>query len=88
VCRPDVINTFKAGPAFYALLLADAEVAPADAVVVDDSRDAVAWAAEVSVRAIRVGALATSDGTTARCISSLTSLPPLLAQMEDVAERR
>ncbi len=36
---PDLIDTFKVGPEFYTRLLADASVAPAEALVVDDNPD-------------------------------------------------
>lgn len=79
---PDLIDTFKTGPAYYARLLADVDVAPADAVVVDDSLDALAWAAEVGAHPVRVGAPSSGDGAATCCIPSLTTLPALLAQME------
>lgn len=87
---PDLIDTFKSSSAYYARLLADTGVAAADAVVVDDSPTALAWVAEVGARPIRVGAPASAEGATTACITSLTALPALLAQMErlaiDVAE--
>lgn len=79
---PDVIDPFKTSPAFYERLLADAGVAAADAVVVDDSLDALAWAAEVGAYTVRVGAPAPDGCVMAGCITSLRDLPTLLAQIE------
>ncbi len=52
---PDLIDTFKGGPEYYARLLADCGVAAADALFVDDSPKAVAWAREVGAQALQVG---------------------------------
>src|SRR5207248_6200839 len=51
---PDLIGTFKAGPQFYERVLADAGVAPGDALVLDDSPDAVKWAAQAGARGVLV----------------------------------
>jgi HAD superfamily hydrolase (TIGR01509 family) len=50
----DLINTFKDGPAYYARLFADASISPAEALVVDDSPQAVAWAAQSGAGAVLV----------------------------------
>src|SRR5262249_1546532 len=52
---PDLINTFKSGPAYYERLLADAGVPPERALVVDDTPKAIAWATEVGTRTVFVG---------------------------------
>lgn len=77
---PDLIDTFKDGPAYYARLLADAGVAPADALVVDDSPRAVAWAGEVGTRAVLVGRAPPGASTTA-CIGGLAELPALVERL-------
>jgi HAD superfamily hydrolase (TIGR01509 family) len=74
---PDLLDTFKEGPDYYARLFADAGVAPADALVVDDSPRAVAWAREVGARAVLVSAAPTGDGATAR-IAGLAELPAVI----------
>jgi HAD superfamily hydrolase (TIGR01509 family) len=76
----DRINTFKQGPAYYTRIFADAGVAPAAALVVDDSPAAVGWARAAGARAVLVGvaggAPVLSD---APAIGSLADLPALLA---------
>jgi HAD superfamily hydrolase (TIGR01509 family) len=52
---PDLIDTTKYGPLYYQRVLQDSGVAAADAVFVDDSRKAVAWARSLGARAIHVG---------------------------------
>jgi len=44
---PDLIDTFKEGPQFYERIFADSGITPAEALVVDDSPDAIAWAAQM-----------------------------------------
>jgi HAD superfamily hydrolase (TIGR01509 family) len=79
---PDLIDTFKAGPAYYARLLADAGIAPAQALVVDDSRQALAWAAEVGACPVHVGPPA-PDGAAGYSIASVRDLPALLPRIEE-----
>jgi HAD superfamily hydrolase (TIGR01509 family) len=77
---PDLLDCFKTGPDYYARLLADAGVAPANALVVDDSPQALAWAAKAGARTVLVGGAApTRDGQTEQ-IDSLAKLPALLHQ--------
>lgn len=52
---PDLIDTFKDGPAFYERIFADAGVAAEEALVVDDTPAAIGWAMEVGARAVLVG---------------------------------
>src|SRR6266581_3269207 len=52
---PDLIDTFKEGPEYYERMLADLGIAPADALVVDDSPHAIGWATQVWARAVLVG---------------------------------
>jgi len=79
---PDLIDTFKTSPAYYARLLADAAIPPTAAVIVDDSLDALAWAAEVGACPVYVGAPASAVGAPRWQITSLADLPALLAQLE------
>ena len=74
---PDLLRTRKASSLFYERIFADADIAPALAVVVDDSPEAVRWAAEVGARTVLVSsgpAMPAPDAT----ISSLSELSPLL----------
>lgn len=52
----DLINTFKDGPEYYARIFADTGIAPAEALVVDDSPQAVVWAASIGARIVLVSA--------------------------------
>ena len=72
---PDLIDRFKTGPHYYAAILADSGVDPAEAAVVDDSIEALDWAAACGLRTIHL----TRDGREAEgrheTIRSLTALP-------------
>jgi FMN phosphatase YigB (HAD superfamily) len=46
----DLVNVWKAGPAYYRAILADAGVDAALAILVDDSDLAIAWAKECGMR--------------------------------------
>jgi HAD superfamily hydrolase (TIGR01509 family) len=74
----DLINTFKEGPAYYARIFADAGIAPAEALVVDDTPIAVEWAARAGARAVLVGAAPGPAGAT-RVIAGLAELPAVVA---------
>jgi len=50
----DLLNVWKASPAYYRAVLADIETDPATAVVVDDSDRAIAWAGECGLRGVLV----------------------------------
>jgi phosphoglycolate phosphatase-like HAD superfamily hydrolase len=50
----DLINFWKAGPAYYRAILADTMTEAANAIVVDDSETAIAWAAECELRGVLV----------------------------------
>src|SRR5688572_22986306 len=80
---PDLIDAFKAGPKFYRRLLADARVAPSEALVVDDSPDAVEWATEVGARAVLIAAdLEAKTESGIATIKSLSELPGVLGSRE------
>jgi HAD superfamily hydrolase (TIGR01509 family) len=76
---PDLIATFKSGPAYYERLLADAGVPPAHALVVDDSPRAIVWAASAGARAVLVGTNPCPDA--ARVIASLRELPEVIERV-------
>jgi len=76
----DLINIFKEGPEYYERILADLRERPTEALVVDDSSDAISWAAQVGARTVLVStACYAGRGVTAR-IESLAELPALLQQ--------
>ncbi len=79
---PDLVGAFKVGPAYYERIFADAGIDPAQAVVVDDSAEAIAWARAAGAQGIHVAdAPATESGAGAKApstIASLAQLPTLL----------
>ena len=79
---PDLINTFKNGPAFYERLFADAGILPAEALVLDDSPQAIAWATQAGARAILVGQASTTPDGAVHRIASLAELPGIIEDME------
>jgi HAD superfamily hydrolase (TIGR01509 family) len=76
---PDLINTFKSGPAYYERLLTDAAVPPERALVVDDSPRAIVWAADVGARTVFVGSAPCPRAT--MVITHLAELPGALASL-------
>jgi phosphoglycolate phosphatase-like HAD superfamily hydrolase len=50
----DLLNVWKASPAYYRAILADTGTEAANAVVVDDSETAIGWAAECGLRGVLV----------------------------------
>ena len=79
---PDLIDTLKEGPEYYERMLADLGIAPADALVVDDSPRATAWATQVGARAVLVGDSSLPQRGTTLSIGSLVELPALLQQLD------
>lgn len=73
----DLLNTFKEGPEYYARLFADLCIAPGDALIVDDSPRALAWASTLGARTVLVGNAQTMYNGTMH-INSLAELPALL----------
>jgi len=73
----DLIDRFKNGPHYYAAILADSGVDPADAVVVDDSAEALDWAAGCGLRTIQVARHGGEGGGHER-IPTLAALPLIL----------
>ena len=74
---PDLIDRFKTGTHYYAALLADSGVDPAEAAAVDDSVAALDWAAACGLRTIHV-AREGGDSGRHETIGSLTALPLIL----------
>jgi phosphoglycolate phosphatase-like HAD superfamily hydrolase len=50
----DILNVWKASPAYYRAALADTNTAAASALVIDDSASAISWAAECGLRGVQV----------------------------------
>jgi HAD superfamily hydrolase (TIGR01509 family) len=78
---PDLIDTFKAGPAYYERLLADAGIAPSEALIVDDSPLAANWAMQAGARVVLVGAAADADVAATAHIRALAELPQALQRL-------
>jgi HAD superfamily hydrolase (TIGR01509 family) len=74
----DLIATLKEGPEYYERMFADLGLAPADALVVDDSPRAIEWATRVGARAVLVGDSSLPQTGTTVHIESLVELPAML----------
>ena len=70
----------RSGPAYYERLLADAGVSSERALVVDDSPQAIAWAAAVGARTVLVGSAPCPSANAV--IGCLAELPDVLAVLE------
>lgn len=78
---PDLIDTFKTGPAYYERIFADAGVDPEHALVVDDSGHAVGWARGAGACAIQVVKSPAAAAGREDIITDITRLPALLSTM-------
>lgn len=76
----DLLNTFKEGPEYYRQLFSDLQIVPGDALIVDDSPRALAWASKLGARTVLVGD-AQKMGNGAMHIHNLAELPALLQQI-------
>lgn len=56
----DLVDRMKAGSEYYRRAFALAGVGPVDALVIDDSESACAWAGEVGAGVVHIGSDATS----------------------------
>lgn len=73
----DLLSLLKDTPIYYERLFADAQIAPSDALIVDDSPRVLAWARDLGAMTVLVHAERESvDGML--CIASLTELPELV----------
>ena len=79
---PDLIDTLKEGPEYYERMFADLGIAPANALVVDDSPRATEWATQVGARAVLVGDSSLPQRGMTLPIGSLVELPALLQQLD------
>ena len=75
---PDLINTLKAGPEFYARMFADAGVSPGNALVVDDSPSAIGWASQVGACTVLVTSQQIDPLPSLVTIQSLAELPAVI----------
>lgn len=80
---PDLINTLKNGSDYYERLFADAGVQPAQALVLDDSPQAVQWAMQAGARAVLVGHVPAAQNDVVHHIASLAALPEIIAGIEN-----
>ncbi len=78
----DLIDTFKAGPAYYERIFADTGVEPASALVVDDLPHALAWARQVGARTVLVGAAPAAEEEADIRIASLAQLPDMIHRFD------
>jgi HAD superfamily hydrolase (TIGR01509 family) len=74
---PELVDRWKNGPAYYAAIAADSGIDPAEAVVVDDSAEALGWAAASGFRPVHLDRSDT-PGSPFERITSLVELPRLL----------
>lgn len=74
----DLINTFKEGPEYYVHLFADVGIRPAEALVVDDSPQAINWAAETGAKTVLVSASVHPETGAISSIECLAQLPAFL----------
>jgi len=76
----DLINAFKQGPDYYERIFADAGIQPTEALVVDDSAEAIRWATLVGARTILVSTSFHPEQDTIPRIGNLAELPAFLQQ--------
>jgi HAD superfamily hydrolase (TIGR01509 family) len=79
---PDLVDTFKTGPAYYERVFADVGIDPAHALVIDDSAQAAAWAREVGAHAIHIADVPAAEVAANSTITSFAQLPALLRSLE------
>jgi beta-phosphoglucomutase-like phosphatase (HAD superfamily) len=77
----DLINAFKNGPSYYARIFADLGIRAADALVVDDTMEAISWAAQTGARTVLVDATPRSQAISTARVGSLTDLPTFLQHL-------
>ena len=79
---PDLIDILKEGPEYYERMFADLGIAPADALVVDDSPRAIEWVRQLGARAVLVGDSSLPRTGTTVHIESLVELPVMLQWLD------
>ncbi len=78
---PDLIETFKDGPAYYERLFADIGAIPANALVVDDTPSAIDWATQVGAQTVLVSNTPYPETKATLRIGSLAELPGIIHQL-------
>ena len=78
---PDLVETPKEGPLFSRRLFDDADVAPGNALIVDDSPAAVGWATEAGATAVLVSERPDQADGASMVIRSLLELPEVVERM-------
>ena len=78
---PDLVDTFKAGPEYYERIFADAGISTANALVVDDSPQAINWAAQVGAKAVLIGDFPHFETRAMLHIRRLATLPEIIEQL-------
>ncbi len=79
---PDLVNTPKDSARFYQRIFADAGVAPADTLVVDDSPPCVQRAALAGAATVLISSEAPRSSDAHAVINSLAELPPVLRRTQ------
>lgn len=74
----DLVDRFKSGPHYYTALLADSRVDPAEAAVIDDSVEALDWAASCGLRTIHIARQGEGDDPRHERVTTLDALALLL----------
>jgi HAD superfamily hydrolase (TIGR01509 family) len=75
----DLLGMLKETPEYYERLFADAQIAPGDALIVDDSPRVLAWARDLGATTVLVNA-EHEPVSGMLCIASLAELPELVRQ--------
>ncbi|TMC20079.1 MAG: HAD family hydrolase [Chloroflexi bacterium] len=83
---PDLIDTFKESASYYERIFADLGIAPAHALIVDDSPHAIRWATEVGAKTVLVCDTPPPQTQATLHIRSLAELPHYIHQIEDLIE--
>jgi len=79
---PDLIETLKEGPEYYERIFADLGIAATEALVVDDSADALGWASQLRAATILVSSSLHRATSTNPQLESLTELPAFLQRRQ------
>ena len=77
---PDLVQTQKASPLYYERILADAGIAPSEALFVDDNVRAVAWAAETGARTVHLCRTGDPAPAASHVVRDLLELVELLSE--------
>ncbi len=80
---PDLVNAFKEGPAYYERAFELAGLDAERCLIVDDSPQALGWAAKAGARTLLVNRTgAAADGYTGPAITGLSSLAAAAEAMD------